>query len=367
MDISRLHIGYVPFGEGSLHPFDLRNFIHYARKRNLKINIFRPGEDYDLIILTPRVDLSFWSRLPKGKAKIVFMLVDSYLAVPRFHIKGFVRGFAKYFLREHKHLRFNYVKALQDMCKRADAVICTTLEQKNDIRNHCKNVHVILEFHCKLVQEIKTDYSIGEQVNFVWEGRPENIGELAQIRDVLVQLRKKHPLALHVITDLTYKKYMNKVRTVSMTDELKHIFGDSYSSNVVGGNKSMVYLYQWNLEMFSRIITSCDIAVIPLNEKDSLVYGKPENKLLLFWRMGMPTVTSDTPAYSRAMDQCGTQWSCKNSGEWLEKFEKLILDPKAREYAGLQGKRIADTVYSETQYLKQWDELFESTLSSSCL
>ena len=363
MDFSAFRIGFVPFLEGSLHPFDLRNLIYYARKRNLKFEIFKKGEEYDIIILTPRVDLSVWSRYPKGKAKIIFMLVDSYLAVPQFHIKNALRGPAKYLIREHKYFRFNYTKALQDMCRRADAVICTTLEQKIDIQKYCRNVHVILEFHFKVIREIKTDYSSGSLVNLVWEGRPENISEIGQLKEVLAHLNNKYPLALHIITDFTYKKYMNKIRTISMTDELERIFQEGYLSNVVSGNKSMVYLYQWNLELFSRIITGCDIAVIPLNAKDSLMRGKPENKLLIFWRMGMPTVTSATPAYIRAMDKCGLQLYCKDNKEWVEKLEKLIVDSKAREYAGLQGKRIADTVYSEEQYLKQWDELFESALS----
>lgn len=362
MDFSGLRIGFVPFHKGSLHPFDLRNFIYYARKRNLKFEIVKTGEEYDIIILTPRVDLSVWSRYPKGKAKIIFMLVDSYLAVPRFNIKGALRGLAKYVVREFKYLRFNYTKALQDMCRRADAVVCTTLEQKKDIQNYCRNVHVILEFHFKVIREIKTDYSIGRRVNLVWEGRPENISGIVQIKEVLAQLKNKYPLALHIVTDLTYKKYITKFRTVSMVDELKRIFNEGYFSNVVGGNESMVYLYQWNLEMFSRIITGCDIAVIPLNARDSLMYGKPENKLLLFWRMGMPTIVSATPAYIRAMKRSGLSLYCKNNEEWYENLEKLIVDSDARRTAGLQGKEIAETVYSEEQYLKQWDQLFESVL-----
>lgn len=363
MDLSSLRIGYVPFGKPSLHPFDLKNFIYYTRKRNLKFEMFKPGEEYDIIVLTPRVDLSVWSRYPKGKAKIIYMLVDSYLAVPKFSFKGIFRGLAKFLTRDHKYCRLNYTRLLQDMCGRADAVICTTLEQKKEIEKYCKNVHVILEFHFKVIREIKTDYSIGSRVNLVWEGRPENMSGIAQIKEVLIQLNNKYPLALHIITDLTYKKYMNKVRTVTMLDELKRIFNNAYCSNVVGGNKSMVYLYQWNLEMFSRIITGCDIAIIPLNARDSFICGKSENKLLLFWRMGLPTVTSATPAYARAMDRCGMQLSCRDNKEWLVKLEELIFDAKVREYAGLQGRKIADTVYSEEQYLKQWDELFGSLLN----
>ena len=47
------------------------------------------------------------------------------------------------------------------------------------------------------------------------------------------------------------------------------------------------------------IATGCDLAVIPLPLDRPLERGKPESKLVSFWRMGMPVVTSSTPAYRR--------------------------------------------------------------------
>lgn len=363
MDFSGLRIGYVPFRQPRLHPFDLRNFVYYARKQNLNFEIAEPGKDYNVVVLTPQVDLSAWSRFPQGRAKLIYMLVDSYLAVPQFDLKGALRGLAKFLVGEHKSLRFSYANAIKDMCKRADAVVCTTLEQKKDIQVHCQNAHIILEFHHKVVREVKTNYVQGARVNLVWEGRPENIRGLKEIRDVLVKLRQKYPLALHVITDLEYGKYMNRFRKISTVDEIRRIFGRHYHANTVSGNESLVYLYQWNRELLSSLITGCDIAVIPLDGANALMRGKPENKLLFFWRMGMPSVVSATPAYSRAMEKSNSPLYCKNEKEWYENLEKLIVDPDARKSAGLQGKEIAETVYSEEQYLKQWDKLFESVLN----
>jgi len=37
--------------------------------------------------------------------------------------------------------------------------------------------------------------------------------------------------------------------------------------------------------------------VIPAVLGEPMFAGKPENKLLLFWRMGMPVITSSTAAY----------------------------------------------------------------------
>jgi len=362
LSFSGLRVGLVPLNRSRLHPFDLKNFVFYARKRDIQFEIAKPDAEYDVVVLSPLADISAWSRYPRGRTKLIFMCVDSYLGEAGFNIKSNFRGLAKYLSGEHKYLQLSYSGALRDMCRRADAVICSTLEQKNDILQCCDNVHVILESHFALVREVKTDYSIGNVVNIVWEGRPENVDGLAQIREVLRNLRKQHPITLHVLTDLAYNKYMNKIGETSIVKKIQRVFGEDYHANTVAGNDSLVYLYQWNPQMFSRVVTRCDIAVIPLDPGDYLMHGKPENKLLLFWRMGMPTIVSSTPAYTRAMNKCGLQLYCKDNAVWKEKLEGLIVDHDARRNAGISGKQCADGIYGESQYLDQWDHLFQSVL-----
>ena len=361
MDFSRLRIGFVPMSDAQMHPFDLRNFVYYARKRNIKFEIAKFNEEYDVIVLSPRADLSVWSRY-QGKAKLIYLTVDSYLAIPPFDIKGILRGLAKYVAGEHKNLKLNYSLAVRQMCSRADTVVCTTLEQKEDIQNYCKNVHIILDFNSQIIRQEKLDYKVGKCINLVWEGQAENIQGFAQIKKPLLELRKKYHIALHIITDLERRKYMNKYREVSVLDDLRRIFGSAYLSNTASGNGSFVYLYQWNLEMLSRIVTGADIAIIPLNLADPLMRGKPENKLILFWRMGMPVIVSSTPAYRRVMVQCGLDLCCRDDSQWLAKLEELIADSAKRESVAIKGKAFADQYYSEEEYLKQWDCLFQSVL-----
>ena len=357
MNLSELKIGFVPYGDLE-HPWNLRNFVFYARKRKLQFEIEQADKDYDIIVLSPLADISVWSKYPRGKAKVIFFLVDSYLSIPQRNFKGIFRGLAKFIVREQKHLRLNYLKSLQAMCARADAVVCTTLEQKSEISKYCDNTHVILECHFKAVRHSKSDYNIGSRINLVWEGLPANVEGFSQIKDVLIDLRKKYPISLHIITDLVHKKYLNRIGRTHMIDEVEKIFGDASHLN----NESMFYMYQWNLDTFSHIVTACDIAIIPINTNKPLARGKPENKLLLFWRMGMPTLVSSTPAYTRAIDACGLDSYCKNNGEWAAKLENLMVDVEARKKVGLTGKQHADSCYSEKIYMEKWDRLFESVL-----
>ena len=120
------------------------------------------------------------------------------------------------------------------------------------------------------------------------------------------------------------------------------------------------YLYEWNEQLCSTIISACDMALIPIALDDPFSSGKPENKLFLFWRLGMPAVVSATPAYERAMAQSGLAMACRTQQEWLATLERYIVDKSARRDAGLRGTAFIDNYYSEEKILASWDKLFES-------
>jgi hypothetical protein len=119
-------------------------------------------------------------------------------------------------------------------------------------------------------------------------------------------------------------------------------------------------LHEWNEKTCSDIISQCDLAVIPIPLNDPLSAGKPENKLLLFWRMGMPVVVSATAAYARAMQLSGLSMACRTKNEWLEVLEKYIIDENARRDAGQRGRVFCENNYSEEKTLELWDEVFRS-------
>ena len=349
MDLERLKIGYVPYGKSLIAPGNRRRFWYYAQQRNIRYEIADPTQDYDIVFVTCLTDLYPWINYPK-KCKIVFELIDSYLAIPRSDIKGKLKGFVRYITRKDKHLQLNYWKTLESMCHRADAVVCSTEEQRKDISKHCHNIHIILDVHSSVAQTVKSSYIAGDVFNLVWEGLPVNVQSLTQLSEVLENLKDRYKLALHLITDLQYGQYMNRYWMRNTKAIAKQIFDH-------------VYLYEWNEQLCSKIITSCDLAVIPLPINDPLASGKPENKLLLFWRMGMPTLVSATPAYKRAMDKAGLSMTCQDQEDWQNNLIRFIESKVEREKAGQKGKACAESHYSEEKILRQWDNLFTSILN----
>ena len=304
-----------------------------------------------MVVVTELGDPTVWSTYNKGNAKVIYSLINRYLAVPAWEPRGLLRGVGKFVTGQTRHLRLNYRAAIEAMCRRADAVVCTTDEQRQDILPYCNNVHVILDIQTAAVGATKAHYSSGETFNFGWEGLAENIEPFFGIRDVLARLQRKHPIALHLVTELRYGRFMRKFWTRDTARLATKVFNPTY-------------LYQWNEQLCSAVIAACDMALIPLRLHDALDAGKPENKLLLFWRMGVPTVVSATPAYARAMAQAGLPMACRTADEWLHTLEHFISSESARRDAGQRGKTFADLHHSEAATLARWDQLFASVLGA---
>jgi glycosyltransferase involved in cell wall biosynthesis len=339
-------IGYVPYSPTLEKPGDRRRFVAYARARNLPFELADPHERYDLVVLSEMADITVWCDYPHGK--IAYDLIDSYLSIPHSDIKQWFRGAAWYLAGRYSRLRANYWNAIRNMCRRADATVCTTSEQEALIRRDCQNVHIVLDAHDFVVHQFKEDYRLRDPINIVWEGLPSNIPQLRQIRDVLRNLGKRYPLVLNVVTDFDQPRLLGRLGRVRSADLIREVL-------------DRARLHVWDEVSCSRIIASCDIAVIPIDLSDPFVSGKPENKLLLLWRMGMPVVVSATPAYRRAMQAVGLpDLACNGNAEWTTALESMICDEALRRDAGVRGRSVAESRYGRDVTLAKWDGVFST-------
>ena len=349
--LKQLRIGYVPFGSSFHFPGDRRRFCYYATARKIPFEIVRSSEEYDVVVLSQAADISFWSRCPRGRTKIVFDFVDSYLSLSGLDWKGMLRGLAKFASGQNRRLRLNYSRALEDMCSRADATICSTVEQRMRILPFCQNVHMILDSHATVVREWKDDYSADGMFHFVWEGLAHNLGHLLEIKEALQDLRKKRPFLIHAITELQYYRFLGRQFGKRNTvDDARKIWPE-------------MRLYAWDERTFSAIVRSCDLALVPIPLQDPFCAGKPENRLLIFWRTGMPVLASATPAYTRTMQECGLDMALTSQQEWREALDYYISNEQARKHAGRVGRAFAETQRGEERTLTLWDEVFRSILS----
>ncbi|MHB1261337.1 MAG: glycosyltransferase family protein [Thermoplasmatota archaeon] len=341
-----LRVGYVPIDATLQPPGDRRRFVRYAKERGIAFEVADPRQAYDVVIATQRADLSVWSRYPHGK--VVFDFIDSYLSVPP-RPRHLLRGLAKFAVGQSRRLQLNHWSALRAMCRRADAVVCSTSEQAQAIEPQCRNIHLILDLHDEEVGRTKADYDAGSPFQLVWEGLPQNVRTLGQVGRLLAETNLRTPLTLNIVTDRQHTRWLGRVGKVDT---------EALARRIVPGVD--IKLHPWTPSALESAACSADLALIPLPLDDPLYRGKPENKLLLFWRMGVPVLASATPAYSRAMAEAGVDGACADEDDWRDGLEAMLHDAAARRLAGQRGRSFAQARHSPAATFARWDAMFAS-------
>ncbi|HSN59673.1 MAG TPA: hypothetical protein VLR49_01970 [Ferruginibacter sp.] len=346
MNFTGYKVGFWPYGLGLDKAGDRRRFVFYAREKGLKFEIARKDKHYDIIYLSMGCNISDWLKY-KGKfpeTKIIFEVIDSYfLQQPSLVTR--LKGLVRFVTKKESKLYFNYQSAILDLIKIADAVVCSSATQKNFILQYNKNVHISLDYFLDDITYTKKTLPGSGKLKLVWEGQAYTVHNLLNIKDVFKQLADK--VELHVITDpvvvFPFKIFNKKTSSI-----LSQIECDQY-------------FYEWRKETFSKIITEADLAIIPIGQEDELHWNKPENKLLLFWQIGIPVLTSPTPAYTNVMKTAGLSCLCNGTEDWVEKINNYIKmnDDQRKEWVEKADIYLKNN-HTKNMILKNWDEIFLS-------
>jgi hypothetical protein len=347
-ELANIEIAYWPCSYNLDRPGDRRRFYYYASKKNVRYELFDVKKNYDLVILSQNADITILDSLKSKGTKVIYDCIDSYIS-DKFSWKDLFRGCAKYLVGENKYLNLNYSLAIKKILSSADGVICASPEQFIEISKYSNNVHYISDMPNNENMHIKNNYKFGKEINIVWEGLGSNVYQLQFLKKTLREFLKKKKFILHVITDPYYFKHMLRFGKRSTEAEIKNI------------SESVVF-HSWEKESYSQQITNCDFAIIPIDKKNKLALGKPENKLIMLWRMGMPTITDSTKSYDRVMRDSGIEMSCNNYEDWLMQLELLSGNESYRKNIAEKAKKYVLENYSDDLILKKWDSLFRSIL-----
>lgn len=109
-----------------------------------------------------------------------------------------------------------------------------------------------------------------------------------------------------------------------------------------------------------EIASECDFGVIPILENDEFARLKPENKLLIYWRLGLQTLFSDTPSYVRLADEVGVPEYSVKSGKWAEKLKEISTPPHSLNENILNAQEYLLRFHSEEVILGQWKNALSS-------
>jgi hypothetical protein len=123
-------------------------------------------------------------------------------------------------------------------------------------------------------------------------------------------------------------------------------------------------LRPWEKQSMPGLVTECDLAVIPIDLTDPVARAKPENKLMLLWRLGMPVVTSATPAYLRCMRAAGLDLACETVDDWVRAIDGLLSSPEARRSAAEAGQRYVQSTCGTAELVRRWDQVLADVVEA---
>jgi hypothetical protein len=350
--MSKLKIGYWPLSKNLNSPGDRRRLIFWANARGHKVET-NLDKKVDLIIASENSDFNspYFSRF---EIPVIFDLIDAYLS-PLNISDDLGRGLAKKVTGQITGEIKPYSHHVRDFCIRANAVICSSIEQQALIEPYNKNSHVILDSHKEIsFVEPRNDKRFSRnESRILWEGQPATIRGVKNIAPVLTQLAKEKKFTLDFVTDENYYKYLNRYFSKSTQTLLKR---DLHQI------EDRIKLTPWTSNNLVECAKRSDMAMIPIDLSIPMQRLKPENRLLIMWRLGLPCLTSASPAYVRVASQAGVSTACHSNHEWLANFNRYLEDPGFAHREVLLGQNYLRENHSEATLLKKWDSVIESVM-----
>jgi len=348
----KLKVGYWPLSPTLSSAGDRRRLVFWAQARGHAI-VTDLSQNVDVIVASENSDFNspyfFRKRIP-----VIFDLVDAYLS-PLNSYDDLARGIAKNLSRQVSGGIKPFSHHVRDFCRRSNAVICSSFEQEAVINSHNKNTHVILDSHDE-VPFLTPRYPNNEATNerrVLWEGQPATIGGVNQIAPVLSKLSQTNNLQFDFVTDQKYFKYLNRYverNTLGLLED------------DLGKIAKFISIIPWTPSNLVECAQRSTVAMIPIDLSIPMQRLKPENRLLIMWRLGLACLTSPSPAYLRVAQQAGVTAACNNHQEWLENFNRLLNDSDFACDQILRGQSYLRENHNRTILLRKWDLVFESVV-----
>jgi hypothetical protein len=283
---------------------------------------------------------------------LIFDLVDAYLS-PRNSHEDFARGVAKSATGQISGKIRPFSHHVRDFCVMSKAVICSSTEQRQLIQPYNLNTHIILDSHEEIPFVEFGDPSRKYGHRILWEGQPATIGGIGLISAAIATLAQTNNLSLSFVTDEMYFEIMNKFCRRSTLALLKNHLG------ILANDAKVIPWSPFNLVSSAML---SNLAIIPIDTSVPIQRLKPENRLLIMWRLGLPCLTSDSPAYARVSTEVETITVCRNLDEWYQNALLLLSEPDLARNQVIKGQDYLRQTHSKDSLLKKWDLVFDSAM-----
>jgi len=350
--MKKLKIGYWPLSNGLNSPGDRRRLVFWANSRGHEI-ITDTERKVDVIVATENADFNS-IYFKEARVPVVFDLVDAYLS-PLNAANDFLRGIAKSVSGQISGGIKPFSEHVKEFCISSSVVICSSIEQERIISPFNRNTHIILDSHEEIPflnpRDLRTADS--KEKIILWEGQPATIRGVRAISPTLDKITKTHTLRFEFVTDEYYYKFLGKYIKQSTAVTLKKDLNEI---------EARVNITPWSIDNLVKSAEKSAIAMIPINLTVPMQELKPENRLLIMWRLGLPCLTSASPAYSRVMSKAGTTGTCNVDEDWKTNFEKLLNDRSFAFEEVERGQIYLRENHTSSILLNKWDEAIASAV-----
>ena len=294
---------------------------------------------FDLVFVGAGGDLAKALELKRKKstAGLIFDYANHYLEEET-HLKAFLRPLFHSAFRGYAPYYRGYKALILELMAVADQVVCSSSYQQSYLKT--------LDIEAKVITDIfDWEFAIPDRIEekvahqFVWEGKAFNLDALFKLEKV-VNAFPDIPLA--VLTDQKFGGYgLTQTLGRSVEGELDSIFQ----------NASFV---PWTPSALMDELSRSTLGLLPINVVSSIGKAKPENRLVLLWRFGVPALTSPLPSYKELAKRTGVDFVCADDQEWTDRI-KTFTQASDRNLAQARFlKDFADAHYSVALILDKW-------------
>lgn len=344
--MKRLRIGIFPLSLDFKHPGDRRRFAAWAMNRKHELVI---GElkNIDMLFLTEGSD--FFSIHKKTSAPKILDLVDGYLGEQN-PLQDFSRGTAHSIVRKYFTYPRTYSSIVRDTCRNVDLVVCSSPEQQKTIRPYNDNVKVILDDHSEIPLMPFTSLknkNDARNSRGLWEGTPHTLNGLEN----LVRNCEGAIDGINVVTDLHYFRVMNRFFGGRTKTRLQKRFG-----------MTAFNLFSWNIANLKSARLQSTHAVLPVDKSSYIQYLKPENRLLIMFRLGLPCISTDLLSYKRVEQKLNVPLTASTWSEWRQMIELIKSDQEFAAYQVSLGQQYIKEYHTQELLFSAWDAAVESIL-----
>jgi len=348
----QLKIGYQPLSSKLTAAGDRRRLLFWAKNRGHKV-FTDLTQKVDVIVASENSDFQSTHFSQKG-VPVVFDLVDAYLS-PLNPWDDLARGLAKKLSGQISGGVKPFSHHVRNFCLNSNAVICSSPEQEAVIKPYNPNTHVILDSHEEIpfIDPKLARSTPSDENRILWEGQPATIRGVQQISSILFQLSQKQNLHFDFVTDEKYFQFLGKYFEMSTLRLLKSDLGPLINR---------VRIIPWTPFNLVASAKKSSIAMIPIDLTVPMQKLKPENRLLIMWRLGLPCLTSPSPAYIRVASQAGVNAVCDTPKVWLDNFSNLLSNPSFALEEIYRGQNYLHEHHNRENLLNKWDQAIESAL-----